>query len=309
MPLGECISENFKVIRNNPTDPDTLLDLPTPVSKECCFMLYVLAEIVYTSENNNDKSSFIRFYDNAYTDAVMELQKFEDGEWVKVDDLDDDTYGTFNEFGFFVNRFQEKAMGYQIDWQKVLTEQGEGYYRVYTTETTVFGEKHQVSLQYCLKIYTPDRALGTVRFDWWMNNKVGSPYSDTRKLDYGNLSWFNQIRLRGLFGLNGYTYGTENVIYQNGEKVWISDEMEQEYRCFLWRLPNYIHDVISKEMLQADYITVTDYNNQYKIEHINRPIKKPSSFEYKPQWTKDSKLATVEMTFENQYKNFVKKRC
>ncbi|MEG7750688.1 hypothetical protein U2087_15695, partial [Listeria monocytogenes] len=63
----------------------------------------------------------------------MTLQKNESGSYVDVDDLDSSTYGTFYEFGFFVNKYGESAIGYLIEWQKVLTVEGEGDYRVKIT--------------------------------------------------------------------------------------------------------------------------------------------------------------------------------
>lgn len=307
MPLGECISENFKVIRNNPTDPDNELDLPKSSNSDCCFTLPVLAEIVVTSPYNNDKSSVIWFYDNAFSGAVMELEKYVSGAWTKVDDLDNTDNGTYYAYGFFTNDLNEKAMGYQIDWQKVLVLHGDGSYRVKTVETNIFGTTNKYSLEWCLRTYTPDRANGTIRFDWWLNGICGDSNNDQRIRDFGSLNWFNEIRLEGWFGLNSSEYEKNYVRYQNGQQVWIKDERTQNYACDIGRVPNYVHELLSGEVFQADYITVTDYNTENPTTHIDRAIKLTSSYE--PNWYKFSKYAFVNLTFTNEYKNFVRKRC
>ena len=156
MPLGEAIFENFKLIANNPSDPDSVLDLPKFSQSTCCYELPVFAELVFTKDFNNDKSSVIWFYDNAFSDSLLELEKYSNGSWSKVADLNDNTYGTYYAFGFFENNQQEKAVGYQIEWANVLSGLGTGKYRVKTVETNIFGTTNKYSLEWSLKAYNSD---------------------------------------------------------------------------------------------------------------------------------------------------------
>lgn len=126
MALGECIFENFKLIKDNPSDPSSVLDLPKFSNTECCYELPVFAELIYTKDFNNDKSSVIWFYDNAFSDSLLELEKYVSGVWTKVADLNDNTYGTYYAFGFFENNQNEKAVGFKIEWANILSGLGVG---------------------------------------------------------------------------------------------------------------------------------------------------------------------------------------
>lgn len=307
MALGECIFENFKLLPNNPTDPENELDLPKSVNFDCCFTLPVLAELVVTSEYNNDKSSVIWFYDENYSAVTMELQKYVNGVWTKQTDLNDNSNGTFYAFGFFVNELNESAIGYLIDWQLVLTNYGEGSYRVKTTETGILGNTEKYSLEWCLRTHTPQRANGTLRIDWWLSGITGNKEFDTKYRDFGTLNWFNEIRLEGWFGLDKSTYEKDYVRYQNGQRVWITDERNREYGCQIGRVPSYVHELLSGETFQADAISITDYNTDNANTHIDRYVKLSS--DYEPNWSKFSKYAGVELSFINEYQNFVRKRC
>jgi hypothetical protein len=308
MPLGEAISQDFKIIKNNPTDPTSTLDLPKSTVSDCCFYLPVLAELVVTSEYNNDKSSVIWFYDNGYTGAAMELEQLVSGTWTKIADLIDDTYGTFYDYGFFTNDNTEKAMGYLIDWNLMLVAFGQGKYRVKTVETGILGNTNKYSLEWCLWTHTPDRAEGTVRIDWWLNGILGDSENDRLTRDFGALDWFNEIRLpSAYFGDTTSTYEKEYIRYQNGNQVWIKDERKREYRLEIGRIPNYLHELLSGEVFQADATSLTDFNINNAVQNIDTYIKLSS--DYAPRWNTNTKLASVELSFENQYQNFVRKRC
>jgi hypothetical protein len=314
MLLGECILQDFKVIRNNPTDPNNILDLPKSSTKDCCYNLKVLANIVGGDEHSNDKNSVIYFYDNAYTGATMELQKY-DGDWVKIADLDNNDYGTYYAFGFFINDFSERAMGYQIDWQKVLQAEGQGRYRVVTTENLIIGDpKNRYSLEWCLYNYTPQRAKGTIKLSWYLNGFYGDSTDDKKQRHFGNLDWFNSIRLDGWFGEDTSSYESEFVKYQTGLDVWTKNDRIREYKLYLGHAPAYIHELLSGEALQANSehnqndLTITDFNeSDNPVKHINRAIQLTS--EYAPEWNKLSKLAKVELSFKSAFNNFTRKRC
>jgi hypothetical protein len=315
MPLGEAIFENFKLISNNPTTPDSVLDLPKFSQSSCCYELPVFAELVFTKDFNNDKSSVIWFYDNAFSDSLLELEQYISGAWTKVADLNDNTYGTYYAFGFFENSQQEKAVGFEIDWKLILSGLGAGKYRVKTVETNIFGTTNKYSLEWSLKTYSSDIANKTTRISWWMNGITGDSKDDQKVRDFGSLDWFNEIRLpNSLFWSKTSEYEKDYIQYQNGQKVWIQDERTRSYKFELRQAPNYIHELLSGETFQADSIMITDFNgdnpamdNNCNPELIEKFIKLSSSYE--PSWVYGSKLASVELTFINEYQNFIRKRC
>lgn len=316
MPLGEAQYECFKLIPNNPSEPDSVLDLPKFSTTECCYDLPVFAELIFTKDFNNDKSSAgLWFYDNAFSNAEMELEKYQNGSWNKVADLIDDTYGEYYGFGFFVNNQKEKAMGYLIYWKLVLSSLGAGKYRVKTVETNIFGTTNKYSLEWSLKAYSPEIVNKSVRISWFMNGITGDSSNDQRVRDFGSLDWFNEIRLpKSLFWAKTSEYEKDYVQYQNGQRVWIQDERTRSYQFYLQQAPNYIHELLSGEVFQADAIIMTDYNSDNPAltkdcnpELLEKYVKLSSSYE--PSWVYGSKFASVELTFTNEYQNFIRKRC
>lgn len=315
MALGEAQFENFKLITNNPVDPDSELDLPKFSATSCCYDLPVFAELTFTKDFNNDKSSVIYFYDNAFSDSVLELEKYVSGEWTKVADLNDNTYGTYYPFGFYTNNQNENVLGYEIEWKYILTALGVGRYRVKTIETNIFGTTNKYSLEWTLKQYSQYIVDKTTRISWWISGLTGNSSNDKRKRDFGDLNWFNEIRLpNSLFWSKTSEYEKDYVQYQNGQKVWIKDERTRSYKFELIQAPNYIHELLSGEVFQADTIMITDYNSNNPAlnsdctpELIEKYIKLSSSYE--PGWNYGAKYANVELTFVNEYQNFVRKRC
>jgi hypothetical protein len=315
MPLGEAIKEDFSFIPNDPTTPDSSLDLPKFSQSSCCYELPVLAEVVFTKDFNNDKSSVIWFYDNAFSDSLLELEQYTNGSWSKVADLNDNTYGTYYAFGFFTNNQGENAVGYQIDWKLVLSGLGAGKYRVKTVETNIFGSSNKYSLEWTLKAYNQYIANETTRISWWMNGITGDSEFQKRLRDFGDLNWFNEIRLpRSLFWNVTSEYEKDYVQYQNRQRVWIKDDRTRSYQFELRQAPHYIHELLSGETFQADTTIITDFNgdNPHRDKDCNptlidRCIKLSS--DYSPNWIYRSKYANVELTFTDEYNTFQRKRC
>jgi hypothetical protein len=315
MPLGEAIFENFKLIADNPSTTTSVLDLPKFSTSSCCYELPVFAELVYTKDFNNDKSSVIYFYGKAFSDALLELEQYTNGSWVKVADLNDATYGTYYAFGFFENNQNEKAAGFLIDWALVLSGLGVGKYRVKTVETNIFGTTNKYSLEWSLKAYNSNIVNKTTRVSWWLSGVTGDSSNDQLKKDYGSLNWYNEVRLKNsLLWSKTSEYEKDYVKYQNGQKVWIKDERTRSYKFELLGAPNYIHELLSGEAFQADTIMITDYNSDNPAmdsdcnpELLEKYVKLSSSYE--PNWAYGSKYAKVELTFVNEYQNFVRKRC
>lgn len=306
MALGECIYQDFKVINGASTTPDEL-DLPKSTGSDCCFSLLTLAEVVRTKDSNNDLSGVIWFYDQSYTDVTLELEKCDNG-FAKIADLNDDTLGIYGAFGYFENQFNEKAVSYQIDWQKVLVAHGEGYYRVKTVETSLFGTTNKYSLEWDLRIYTPERAYNTIRFNWYMNGVRNDLTNYKKKRDFGILNFRNQIRIKGWFGNDKVEQEREEVLYQSGELVWTKDERTELYECYIGRVPSYVHKILQYETFFADELTVIDYNGEDNPnQHIETPIILTSGYE--PKWYRYSKYGSVELEFKNAYKTAIHKRC
>jgi len=288
--------------------------IPTPnipeVSLGCCsdFVLKVLADDS-GEPLQNDRSGFLWWFGQTVTASAIVLQKNVGGVWTMVTSLDGlTTYGTPYDFGFFVNDANESFVGYQLDWSKVLDLHGEGSYRIQCvtldfTATPAF----YYSYEYCLKTYLPVRANGTIRVEYYLNGTLGVNNNDFATKDLGVLNWYNSFRLAGYFTYVESTYTEERVLYNTGERLFVSDEQEPEYRMQLKQQPEFLHDVFRTDVMQADDVYITDYNSRLPINLITKNVYKNSS--YSPRWNfLKSKLASVEVKWKQKFNNHKKLR-
>lgn len=307
MPInGQAIKQDFLVIRDDPKTQNE--SFAAPENQDCCFILPALAEKVYTSPLKNDRHSWIQWYNQAFTEAKMTLQKVEGGEYIDVADLEDSTYGTNFEYGFYETIYDEKAIGYLIDWRKVLLEEGEGDYRIKSTGKQVIGDDVVTySFEFCLKEFTPNRADKTVRLTWYKNGNTGSLTNDARKVDYGTLNWLNEIRLpNAYFGDDKSETEDEYTKYQPGNMVWLQQTQVEDYTLGIGLIPNMLHRFLKIDAFHSDEIYVTDYNLNNDTTHINRKVIWQSSYE--PRRHRGSQLSSVTVTFKQADQNLNVKR-
>lgn len=301
---GQAIKQDIYVLRPS-TNAST--PLQQALDNGCSFELPALAEYEPTDEHFNDKHAPIWFFDDLFSDVKIYLQK-KSIEWVDLVELTDNTYGTMYPYGFFVNKFGNSAIGYLIEWTKVLNENGPGSYRVRVEGTKSIGDfDGYTSFEFSLKTYTPDMADRTVRIDWNRSGVLGNRLKDIEVDDYGTLNWFNQLRIpNSMFGFDTSELTKEYVKYPNGANTWISDSQVEELKWDIYQLPNYVHRFIQVDVLQAEMITFTDYNKLAPTQTIDR-ICVPTSG-YKPEWIVGVINANVSTTWKPYYENLTKKR-
>lgn len=311
---GDVCTQVFNVIQSAPIEPTDALDLPTSTVDDCCFSLNVLATASGTLDAENDKSSYLVCREPNISDILLKLDKYVGGAWSEVANLIDSSYGRNYPFGFYQSLNPDGSVfqnyrGYLINWQDVLNAFGAGSYRIRTEETSIFGGTiSNYSNEWCLNVYTPDRANGTVRLSYIQNGIIGDIFDFKATKDFANLDWFNQIRIPAFFGNETATYEREFVEYTNRQRVWITDQQEKEFSLNTKRLPAIIHNVLKTEVLQADRIIVTDYNKNNADTFVDVCVRGNS--DYEPQWNESrSKLASVELKFILEYNTFRKKRC
>jgi len=311
---GDVCTQVFNVIASAPVEPTDALDLPSSTVVDCCFVLPVLAQLSGTVDSENDTSSYLVYREQNITAIAMKLDKWVNGAWSEVAALTDDTYGTNYAFGFYQSLNADGTIfqnyrGYKLDWQSVLVAFSSGSYRIRTEETTIFSTTiNNYSNEWCLNVYTPDRADGTVRISYIQNGIVGDPNNFKMLKDFADLDWFNQMRIPAFFGLETATYEREFVEYTNRQRVWIADQQEKEFSLNTKRLPASVHNLLKTDVLQADRIIVTDYNKNNAEQFIDVCVRGNS--DYEPQWNESrSKLASVELKFILEFNNYRKKRC
>ena len=301
---GTASKQLFSIIKNNPNQTTSIVNASS--TNECCFELPCLAELTTkTSDLKNDKHSVIWFFDNGYTDAELVLQKYENNTWIDKEILTDNTYGTNYALDFYTTIFDEKAIGYLIDWFLVLNDLGEGNYRIKCNATQIDTTiQNYYSFEFCLKKYTDSRANYTTRLDWYKNGINGSIQDDTKRLDFGTLNWFNSIRLpNSIFGKLKPTK-TKNVTrYQTVEEVRLSDSDEIEFELSIDSIPLWLAKFIAFDANYNTQLSITDYNEINHEEYIQKQVIAKSSFNIS-EYDMEVKLIDVNFTYQPRFNNF-----
>ena len=297
---GQAIKQDFYLLRTFGAENMDLL----PARPECCFELPALAELSFTSKYKNDKHSVIWFFGELFPTAKIYIQKKVSGVYVDTE-LTNDDYGMMHPFGFYINKFNEKAIGYQIDWAKVLAVKGEGAYRFKGVGTPSIGDPVEYfSFEFRLQIYMNQRAKGTVRAEWYRNGILGAKENDQRIDDFDDLNYFNQIRLpKSIFGLETSSFEREGVKYQNGSNIWTKDRQIEELTWQIRMMPEPVHRFLRIDMMQSGRVVITDYNYHYDnpTKHIDTEVI-PNS-EYAPVWKQGVMQAPVTLKFNKYYQN------
>lgn len=310
MANGTAIYDIFHRIPKAPIPTVVDLDLPDDL-KHCCndFFLHVLAESEGgTDENKNDVSGFLWWFSSVVTGVTLTLYK--DG--VVVETLNNNDFGTFYAYQFKINDLDQNFIGYQLNWFDVLAEHGVGEYKVRCTVTTAIAgmDGYLESPTFCLAPYTPENANGTVKLEYYLKGMMGVNADDEIKVDFEDLNWYNSYRLPGyLFGSPSNEYTTSDVELNTGQRLWVENEKEIEFTLKLKPIPQFIHDILSTDFMQADLRLITDYNNMNPINVVKKKVI-PSSG-YSPKWEKrelQNKLAPVEVKFKPLFNNFRKLR-
>lgn len=301
---GQAIKQDFYILNTSAGSEN--LDL-IPKKIECCFTLPALAEPSFTDKHKNDKHSVIWFFGELFSDAKIYIQKKVNGIY-EDQELDDDTYGEFKAFGFYVNKFNEKAIGYQIDWAKVLVNseggfQGEGVYRFKGEGTPAIGDPVVFySFEFHLQKYADHRADGTVRAEWYRKGILGSKENDAKIDDFGNLNYYNSIRLpKSIFGLETSSFERTYIKPPNGSQIWTKDDQIEEMIWRIRQMPEPVHRFLRIDMMQSGRVIINDYNSDNPTKHIDREVVPNSN--YAPVWTRGAMTAPVELKFNPYYQN------
>ncbi len=291
------------------------------------FTLPVFAEESFTSDYKNDFNSFLFNCIGAGTTGFsynMSIEKLISGSWVKQDDLDDNTYGTFYDVGSLCSSLQWK--GYSISWAKVLNVLGIGTYRLkyiiqppgYITSSCF------ASPPFCLLEFDCYKADRTSRFDSTIlgglignvNKKnAGStwtfccPDTSGREIKQDNpVQWLDSIRVEGMFGFEDTDSERKSLKYTTGQVKKIRDENILKFKWKAGSLPFWFHARFKSYGLQSDELLVSDYNinnPDYDIKLFS--VQWDSS--YNPDYKNYSRYQKVTCEFKAAIQNLKRTRC
>lgn len=309
MPTGECIKSNFIIIGTNPIEevPSIGGIIPASPVAQCCSKTTFFASTPSDDVLKNDKTSFLWVLSPLVSAAEMTLQKADaNGTFVDVQTLNDNDYGTFYPLNFNSDDDNRKYIGYLLDMRLVILDDGAGLYRVKNVIVTILGNKSLYSNEFCLAEYSPALINGTVRIETYTNGIRGAAGSQTDFIDFNSINWYNQIRLSGMFGFTSSEYTREEVEYNNGQKQWVVDEQKEKYILKLKPIEQATRNFVKTDILQADEIIVTDYNNTNPDEFIGVYVKGSGGFE--PRHNIKEALP-VDINFDSAFNNQRKRRC
>ena len=315
---GEVCFQLFtKVIEQKRRETST--DVPAFSQRECCFQLPVFADLASPDDiYRNDKHSIIGKYDYSFFSVVtIFIQKWNGSAWVDEVEVIDDTYGTSYNYGYFSSSDGRLLyVGFVADFNLILDGLGEGSYRFRYKELDFNANETETiyPFEFCLKTYNENLVDFSVRFETYTKGITGDVDSDLDTWDFINVTnilpngWFNQWRLpNSFFGYNKSAYQRDYIRYQNGQEVWLQDEQVESYTWNSGFYPALLHDYIKTNILQADDITVTDYNSNNPNVIKNKAVNASSNYE--PNWQYNNKKAFVDVDFIQEYQNRRKKRC
>jgi hypothetical protein len=272
--LGEEIMESD--IINIPEEPKPS---PPPVSPPtlpgCGFNLVVFGDTGSNDNLKNDKSEILRWGSGGINNITFTLERMVTNTWSFVADLDDTTYGTLFPYGFRTDAYGKTYAGFLVDWKKVLDGNGENTYRVKVTYGYVLtADTYDYSQEYCLQQYMDHRAKRTVRIEAYMRGLNSNMLTPNLFIDYGS-SWYQQVRLCGrlLYTKSSYSkefnqYGDTSFNYYKP----IINEQSPKFSLELKPIPGWLDLYLATNILQADSISITDYNPLNRHSLVSLPV-------------------------------------
>lgn len=241
----------------------TTVDLPEFCI--CDFIQCEYVENVFADPSNlgdfwkNDQNEFLFKRVVAVDTVTMELHK----DNVKVDDLNNNDYGTF--FNGFPsgNSEQQLYVGYLLDWSSVMTAFGAGNYTIVANLDTIGVQTVSTSRVFRLILFADILADGTVRVESTQNGNIfGSPF------DFTGLNWYQSLRLPGTFGNPTPIFETTEYMTSTHKrkqnKAKMSREWDLKTRLINWEVAE---KLVYNKML-GNEILITDY--QIKAESVWR---------------------------------------
>lgn len=247
------------------------------------FTLPVFADLTCTDIYHNDINQWVFMYPgtvNPIQNGDFKLQKLLAGVWTDEATLNDTTYGT--PFSTATSCTVNYG-GYQLNWNLVLQNLGEGTYR-FKVEG-IAKDKSTYCLNsppFCLKQFDCNLVDGTVKFETSNSGgNVGSVTTqgqswslccqDPTTKNFTPLSFYDSIRFWGFFGYETAELQREQIKYATGEIKKTRDEAIKNFTFKSSQLPLWLHQRLYAYGLMSDQLFVSDYNinnSDYNLKHF-----------------------------------------
>lgn len=202
-----------------------------------------------TDTYRNDKNSFL--YSRGISSASLSIELWDCEQ--KLDDLNDNTYGTFYDFGF--SSTYENYTGYVIDWLKVYNAFGSGYYVIKGLWSLGANSYTYESPCFWLLPYSPCNAQGTVKIKWTQNGNIISSF-----LNYAGLEWENWARVPGYFGRNEPSEEIDEIEKTDRSFETVNLQSIDNFTLETKQIPFWLSNILDKNAFLGSTIEITDYN-------------------------------------------------
>jgi len=229
---------------------------------QCQYSEKVFADPTSTDDYwKNDKSEFL--FKRFVSVDTVDLEIHKDG--VKVDDLNNNDYGTF--FNGFASGSSEQQLyvGYLIDWLEVYNAFGSGFYTVVANLNIIGVSSTFTSREFNLSLYSDLLANGTVRMETTQNGNIFG-----NQFDFTGLDWYQSLRLPGIFGNPTPTFETTEYKTSTHKRRQNKAKMSREWTLNTKLLSWEVAEKLIYNKLLGNEILVTDY--QLKAESLWRRI-------------------------------------
>jgi hypothetical protein len=243
----------------------------------------------------NDKSQFL-FRRFVASDTVA-IELWRNGE--KIEDLNNNTYGTF--FNGFPSGTAEQQLyvGYLVEWEEVYAVYGGGEYQI-KAELSIIGVASTFESElYKLMGYSDVAANGTVRIDTIQNGNIMSSI-----FDFTDLQWCQSVRLRGRFYEDGEEF--EKIVYKTQEhrQEQVQDKIIENWTLEADFIPRSVSEFLTKNAVLSNSFNVSDYN--LLNEQILREIEVyPESIE--KTRIQDNRTSNYIINFTSRNDNIIKR--
>lgn len=231
----------------------------------CDFIQCEYVENVFADPDNsgdfwkNDQNEFLFKRFVAVDTVTMELHK----DNVKVDDLNNNDYGTF--FNGFPSGSTEQQLyiGYLLNWVDVYSAFGAGNYTIVANLDIIGSQTTFTSRVFRLVLFSNILADGTVRVETTQNGNIFG-----NSFDFTGLNWYQSLRLPGVFGNPTPIFETTEYMTSNHKRRQNKAKMGREWslktRLINWEVAE---KLVYNKML-GNEILITDY--QIKAESVWR---------------------------------------
>jgi hypothetical protein len=278
----------------------------SPDPNDCCFILQALADTATDEAIKNDFWRFHKGYEISTTDVDMFLIDPLDSTFTPIA-LTDDTYGTFYEFGYFVDGVGRSYVSYELDFKKVLTVLGAGTYQIKAVESMIVGaDLNTFDFAFCVAQYTAKRADKTIRLQFSNSGTITDRFNEAETVSFPS-NFNSQLRVWGFFGKDNSEYVIERTKYNNKKLIDISNKRTPKYSLSIRQVPQDVHDFISINVLQSEQIEISDYNRNNSKRHINTAVSNPGA--YNPEDNEINLLKSVKVELESRYDTGTKEFC